>query len=337
MENIIIIADDREKKVIPYAHSSDYDIRWMVKRLVHADYIIMFGGLIVALIERKRWNDLAQSIVDKRILNIENLKVLRKRIGCRIIVMVEGAKPSRKRAKRGVSYKAMRAKLDHLMIRDEVMLDYTASSADTAKRLEQLAYNITTLRELPVSQADQKGHDEVIGEILGGREQCEEVKTLRIRKEEILGWCAIPGVNTITMNLIRDAGYNLREILSGQLSMKKLSDMIYPESKIKIGYERAAKILKQLKKYDTHIAIIESVRGVSKGMAKCIFADYDDSIDDFLEDATVRNIGNIKYNRKKVGNAVAERIMNCINAKTTTDGGSDSDSDSDLDGNNVVK
>ena len=52
------MADDREKKVIPFFSEvlgfAQYKFSWEVRRMIHADYAIIYGRKLIALIERKR-------------------------------------------------------------------------------------------------------------------------------------------------------------------------------------------------------------------------------------------------------------------------------------------
>lgn len=314
---ISIIADDREKKVIPYFTSvfayPQYKFLWEVRRLTHADYAIIWDNKLVALVERKRWNDLASSIVDKRILNIENLKILRNRIGCCLIVIVEGKRPKRNAVKHGVSYAAMKSKLDHLIIRDHIHVDYSKNPNGTAIRLAELAKNFTTIAH-DFNYVNTDEHKNVIEEVVGAREQCEEVIDMKNKKEAILGWCALPGVDLVTTGIIRRAGYSLAEVISGKLTTSELALMKYPNS-IAIGFERATNIMKGIKKPTTAIAILSSVRGVSKEKAVAIFADFSNNLTELVEDGTELSISKIKFNGKSIGKAIATKIINTLNAK----------------------
>lgn len=326
---ITIVADDREKKVIPHFTSvlayPQYKFLWEVRRMTHADYAIIWNNKLIALVERKRWNDLASSIVDKRILNIENLKILRERIGCCLIVMIEGKRPKRNAVKHGVSYAAMKSKLDHLIMRDHIHVDYSKNPNGTAIRLAELSKNFTTITDDIVFKSDEE-HKQIIEEVMGMREQCEEITSMKNKKEAILGWCALPGVDLVTTGIIRRAGYSLADVIKGKLSTSELAVMKYPGSDKAVGFERATSIMKGVNKPETAIAILSSVRGVSKAKAKAIYADFSNSLTELLEDGTKNTIGNVKVGGRAVGKAVATKILNTLNAKIT-DKANDSDDD----------
>ncbi len=326
--SITVIADDRERKVIPFFTTvfsfPQYKFMWEVRRMLHADYAILWNGKLVALVERKRWNDLASSIVDKRILNIENLKILRERTGCCLIVIIEGARPKRNSSKHGVSYSAMKSKLDHLIIRDHIHIDYSKNPNGTVIRLAELSRNFTTIAD-DMHFANSEDHSDVIEEIMGLREQCDEVINAKNKKEAIMGWCALPGVDMVTTNLIRKAGYSLTDVVMGKLSMTELAAMTYPGvNKQKIGFERAAAILKGVTESKTHIAILASVRGVSTELASSILKPFGGSLRNLLDDGTAETISSLKHKGKKIGLAISTRIMASLEA-TLDESSSDSD------------
>jgi ERCC4-type nuclease len=336
--SIRVLVDDREKKVIPFFSdvfsTPKYQFDWTIKRLTHADYAVIYEGKLIMLIERKRWGDLASSILDKRILNLENLKILRNRIGCHVIVIVEGVKPHKTAKKHHVSYSAMRAKLDHIILRDNIHVDYSKDMEGTVVRIAELCKHYMSIKtELPADSYDIKLHKQVIGEVIGG-EQCEEIKDIREKKEALMGWCALPGVDLATAGMIRRAGFSLGEFLIGQLDMTELSKMKYPGSGNVVGYERAAKILKDSRKYSTYVAILSAVRGISEDVAKKVLSMYENSLAVLMEEATVRTISNIVHVKggkpRKIGTKVAERIFDVLERKISDD--SDRSSDEGEDG-----
>jgi ERCC4-type nuclease len=320
--DLCIIADDRESKVTPHFTNifsyKQYKFKWVIKRLVHADYIIICNGKLIAMIERKRWGDLASSIKDKRILNIENLKIFRERTQCRLIVLMEGNRPPREGKKRGIPYTALRAKLDHLIWRDNIQIDYSTNQKGTAIRLAELMKNyLTCAHEIPSPQ-DLKEHESAIQEITGLKEQCKAIIAGKVEKESIMGWCALPGVDMVTTGLIRRAGYSLGEIIQGKLDANELSLMKYPGTDMKIGIERAMKILRDSIKKETNMAILCSIRGVTKEIAVIIMDDFQGTLKNVVEEGSIVYIASLKRKKGKcraIGRKVAERILNTLNNK----------------------
>lgn len=336
-----IFIDDREKKVIP--HFTDimgykqYKFEWEVVRLTHADYMIVHEGKIVALVERKTWKDLASSIIDKRILNVENLKILRDRApGLHIILMMEGTKPGRDQSKGNVPYPNMRAKLDHLMMRDNITVDFSSNPLGTCIRLAEIMKNYISID--PPLKFDLEKHQTVEKEVRGEVSQCQEIIEKKEEKDALMGWCALPGVDIATTTIIRRAGYSLSEVLVGKLTVDKLAEMQYI-SGFKVGEERASSIIKALALPKTHLAIISSVRGISDEVARLILSHYG-TIQSLINDGSVHEISNLKKKKfvqpavvmkkgvikniggsksTKLGDVIAQRLFDVLEAKQSTD------------------
>lgn len=142
-----IIADDREKHVVPHfdEYKNEYNINYKVERMNVGDYAISYKNYIIVIIERKTWADLAASIRDGRKANIEKLKQLRETVGCQIAYLIEGPampKPNDKFAR--MPYKNLRSHLDHLAFRDSVHMLYSNDATTSARRIMELALNIST-------------------------------------------------------------------------------------------------------------------------------------------------------------------------------------------------
>jgi ERCC4-type nuclease len=142
-----IITDDREKHVVPHfdEYKNEYNINYKVERMNVGDYAISYKNYIIVIIERKTWADLAASIRDGRKANIEKLKQLRETVGCQIAYLIEGPampKPNDKFAR--MPYKNLRSHLDHLAFRDSVHMLYSNDATTSARRIMELALNIST-------------------------------------------------------------------------------------------------------------------------------------------------------------------------------------------------
>lgn len=146
--SIEIIADDREKYVIPFLkeQSDKLNISYKVERINIGDFAISYNNRIVAIIERKTWVDLAQSMRDGRKQNIQKLLDLRKQTGCLIVYLIEGiACPPEKSYFSNIPYRYLRSHLDHLVFRDGVSIMHSSSHEYSAFRLLELARNYLTL------------------------------------------------------------------------------------------------------------------------------------------------------------------------------------------------
>jgi ERCC4-type nuclease len=143
---IEILCDDRERAIIPHMEENVdlFEIDYRVKRLQTSDYAICIDGKLVAIIERKTWNDLASSMRDGRKGNIRKLLHVREQYGCRIFYIIEG-NPNRKKFGR-IPKEYLISHLDHISFRDSISIIYTGGPIRTANRLFELAKNISTLK-----------------------------------------------------------------------------------------------------------------------------------------------------------------------------------------------
>jgi ERCC4-type nuclease len=94
MFKVKLIADSRESyfldEVDNYIHDYLKFMTYGVERLVVGDFVIKVDDKIVAIIERKRLRDYADSFNDGRILNQQGLLNMREIHGCEIFYLVEG-------------------------------------------------------------------------------------------------------------------------------------------------------------------------------------------------------------------------------------------------------
>ncbi len=125
-----LIADDRESAIIPFLDAT-------VKRITVGDYVIMCGGKIILVIERKTYADLAASIKDGRMRNNKKLIDARAESGCKIMYIIEGKRPGKNKKVCGIPYKNLEAKLDSLFWQD-IHIIFTQNKKHTAKRITDL-------------------------------------------------------------------------------------------------------------------------------------------------------------------------------------------------------
>ena len=152
--SIKIIIDKRESKVIPFFNQYKESITIECQTINTGDYCIIYDDVIVAIIERKRWEDLAASMRDGRKHNVQKLLDLQKETNCTIFYLIEGkAFPPITKKYGNLPVKNLMAHLDHLVFRDKIHMLYTADEKGTAERLVLLAQNYWSLensKPLPI-------------------------------------------------------------------------------------------------------------------------------------------------------------------------------------------
>ena len=143
----VLLIDDRERAIIAElnratAENPPNQTLWKVMRLTNGDFLLCSSeGFVLAMIERKTYSDLAQSIKDGRIDNLANLIDLNART--RVALLLEGARPEGE--VNGIPVHCLRAKINHLFIRDNVHIIETADTRATAQYLLDLARDSASL------------------------------------------------------------------------------------------------------------------------------------------------------------------------------------------------
>jgi len=155
IKDVYIVADSRERAVIPFIEDSYTEYAYIVKQITTGDFNICQLGKdgtdpkIVACFERKTLKDFADSFKDGRFENLQKMKALRSTTGCALYFIVEGpAFPSPKKRFNRIPYANILAAMTSLMGRDGVFIVQTKDESDTAKRLEDF-----------MRMYDQKGTD----------------------------------------------------------------------------------------------------------------------------------------------------------------------------------
>lgn len=303
-----LAVDDRERAVVPFLDkfSAEFKIDFTVQRQQIGDYAILYNGMIIAIIERKTWEDLAASMRDGRKENVQKLQHLQNLTSCRVIYLIEGdAYPAPSKKYGRVSVKGLRSHLDHLVFRDQIHVMYAKNQEQTALRLFELAQNISTIRGLGdivggmggsngKSKDKSKGKKSVDDDKNGGTEMAEGEKEetiesnaglLNEKVESKVNISAmvlqcLPQVGALTATVMSDASITLSDIASGKVTVDSLAALKYPTG-AKIGLVKAGKIIKSAVKAlndtdenKTQIKLLSAVPRVTAQIASTIIDGY---------------------------------------------------------------
>lgn len=141
----LLIVDTRERNVL--RHTAEFEqINHEVKQITVGDYVVRYGDLTLAVIERKSLEDYAASIKDGRSENKNKLIDLRNQTGCTVVYLIEGpSSPKPDALYGGIPYKHIESSIFHLCIRDKFVILYSESTLDTAKKLVRFVNSMNTL------------------------------------------------------------------------------------------------------------------------------------------------------------------------------------------------
>lgn len=278
MSQIKIIADHREQAIIPFLiesarnmsqHSNTIIVE--VATLGYGDYsIVRADTREYAIIERKTYADFASSLIDKRMDNIPSIvREVRERYAARdmrayptrVYLLLEGTveyNPSEKIG--GVTMRAIRAKINHLMQRDGIALITTRDAQDTANVLCEYARDMLTLRE-PSSAPTVGARAEVQPEQAPARSviALEKRPDPTIADDVIAMFSAFPGIGPATA----------RKIIAFKITV---ADFVTYSSKCPKTIERYVHRYLSERTYDCDVRALEGVWRVSHDIARALIA-----------------------------------------------------------------
>jgi ERCC4-type nuclease len=219
-----LLVDDRERAVITHLRTRAPDsitaspaqpaqpATWEVARLGNGDYSVVTRAephQTLAIFERKTYSDFASSIKDGRVDNIARLVALRDSAPeprARVGIILEGH-PSRGCSTiDGIPIANIRAKLDHLWMRDDVYLMETRDEQDTAARLLAfVAHTTSLLAKLKHAPAPIQG---------GVPLAAQKVAPPTARDDVIAMYSVIPTIGPTKARALVDSGASLAEYIA---------------------------------------------------------------------------------------------------------------------------
>ena len=267
MEKYLLIADKGREQ--PAKFLNDYNIypnliEVRIEQINNGDYLISRGTKLLAIIERKTWADLADSIKDRsRRENHQRLLKARADTGCRIVYIIEGAIPHDfAKLYSGIPVSALLARLDHIAFRDNCLIIQTIDPRNTAERLIMLTKNLSTLKSPtpdspPTNTPTDTATDAV--EASGGSESVPTAASepgdfakspdyiaTQARKSCTNTECAakmfaqLPGVSEVTAKALLRAGVTPRAIVGGESAVETLAEIGVGAKKL--GLKKATKM-----------------------------------------------------------------------------------------------
>ena len=290
--------DDRERKIIPFFETCDTkNFVIITKRLTVGDYAYVYDDQIIVIIERKSWSDLASSIKDGRKENIHKMIDVRNQTQCKLVYLIEGKafyKPNKKICR--MPFKALRSHLDHLAIRDNVIIIHSSDYEDTADRIINFAENICTLDlHIICPNADTK-------------DQCNLLTTPRPKTDShvtLLIWKSISGITNTSYSFI-SAQYSLQDFITNSVDYKELCLLKYPSGQI-LGESKAKKIIHSARSDATYIKMLSRIPGITLETGRIINNSF--SLSKIVSGkVTIKQLSLIDRKTRKVGIAIAKHI-----------------------------
>ncbi len=254
-----LFCDDRERQVWKCAENK-YDNVYS-EHLTIGDFLIGLrsaaGGLFpLAIIERKTWEDLAASLKDGRVHNINKLRSYREETGARIAYLMEGTAPKMPETALvgGIPYQNLRAHLDHLLYRDGIIELYSSGPADSLRRLLEFGRNIVGLAE-----AGQGSCPDGVAAAKIKIELTDDQITDKI-------WASFEGISLASARAFRS--YRIGELYTG--SVKEVDIANVQTGSRKFGPARASALFASLSREQTLEKILRAVPNIASKKARLI-------------------------------------------------------------------
>lgn len=292
-----LLIDDRERKIIPFFKINKTHVEIEVTRIYAGDYALYDEDDLIFIIERKNIKDLAASITDGRKANISNLLEARIETGCKLVYLIEGKaryKPDHKIGR--IPYKNLQAHLDHIAIRDNIIIIYSSNYEDSANRILEFIKNYSTLNILKTKQ--------------GGDFNIQKKKSTPDDTIACKIWTCIPGITDNNVSLFYE-NYHISDLILEQIPYDEIYAMKYSSGTI-IG-KRADKILSVCKptieSKKIYCNMLSTINGLTKKTAEIILLQYD--FHEILRgNISVDQIKSVqKTEKSKVGAKIATEIL----------------------------
>ena len=302
-----LIADDRERAVI---ETLKRNTAVTVKRITTGDYVFLFNGVIVLIIERKSLADLAASIKDGRMENNNKLLEAREQTNCKLVYIIEGPlNPSMSRKFGRIPYLYLQSKMDSIRFKHNISVIKTKDIEHTAARINILFRKFSKMI---------MGGELVIA---GGAEAVAETPNILKKKRVMIAdqvhvkmLACIRGVSHETARHVL-TNHVIRSLLIDGVTTEELSKIKY-HSGMSLGLNKAVKICNKLKSVTSGsvagiplaLNMLACVDGISKSLAAVILNNV--SFEDLLSEGFDFNqIANIKRSEKRrIGMAIAGKL-----------------------------
>jgi ERCC4-type nuclease len=296
-----LIIDKRERNIINILNQSQlfYDskkniIEWEIKHLTIGDYIIFYKNQAIIVIERKTWTDLAASFRDGRKENIHKLQQYREQTGAKIAYLIEGkAFPSKHTKFSRIPYCNLRAHLDHLIFRDNIIELRSSNHRGTVERIFEFIKNLSTLNmtdlhpieNIPTKKntTEKNTTKNIIGlnSLIKNNNTEEVIEHLNMAQtifhssnDEITEriWCCIPGISNGNVYLFLN--YHISDLLLGNIPIDEIANLSYQNGR-KLGNKKAYNIFNITKLENKlnqpyYLKILSTIPNISRNTAKKI-------------------------------------------------------------------
>lgn len=282
-----LLIDNRERKVYEGHLDRLAVVDYELLNLPTGDYIVTSSdNRPVAIIERKTYPDFAASLSDGRMSNREKMYAFREKFSCQVILLIEGEANPRHETVGGVGYANIRACIDHMMLRDDVHVVYTARGGDSS--LDTVQWLLTYCANVGKVLAGGKAEDKAFAERVAVRPRMEGVDLIMpsttLEEMVLVVWRGQKGVGPVKARRLMGQISLAEYIDKGEMSITGLCVLL---ARIKgLGKERAARIVEY--------AVVKKR---------------------FYQELSAEELGGIIHNGRRLGDKLGQKICSVLKYK----------------------
>ena len=262
-----LIIDDREKSCCYLLNNIKTKIDIKEQQLPVGDFIISVGEKLLC-IERKTWTDLATSITDGRIHNLDKMLKYREQNNEQLIYIIEGTKPKTKIARIPI------ARLDYFLIQlmsiYQIFVIYTKDTQETVNRLIQLS-------------------SEENAEVILPQEELPVAKM----------WAGLTGISIVQGSILSKL-FSVSDFVSGNITKDQIMNIqtVYNKPLCKRGIKSL--LLLHEGKYKQSLQLLSNITGISRKTSIILLEKYK-NIKTICQ-TSVEELSEVVINVKKIGN-----------------------------------
>ena len=279
---VYMVADEREREVIPFIEEAFQKNEYLVKTISIGDYIVLRKSsdraepTTLAVFERKTYNDYAAGFKDGRYENLSKMLALRARTGCQVYFIIEGpAFPSPNRKFGRIPFSSIESAITKSMVRHGAMIIHTENQQHTAKRLADFVAAMdveTSYRypvEAPIDGAETGEADPAVTES-ENLMLVPEGLTARIEETDleaaIKSWSRLRGVSVVLGRILTDH-FSFVELVTGKVAKATIEGMKTATGRT-INKDAKTNLLALIEGEEEQAAkVLSGVRGVGPAMA----------------------------------------------------------------------
>lgn len=294
--------DQRERHIIPYFDSIDYKkippYKIELRTLNSGDYAVVYKDYIIILIERKSWQDLAATVLDRsRKFNYEKMISERAKFNCHLFYLIEGKRPTGQI--HHVTVESLESHLDHLLFDHNIVSIYSESAEKTPERIFRLMKHYISAHTNPFKAIEEKTAGVMpniqavpitkdpncildfssVPSLMVSENKLSASDSLKAPKKmsddaiSYAMWNSIEGLTELNVTALKDIGVSLQGLLLGQYTPKSIAHAKYRLGTT-VSEKKLSKIIQSAIQKSIHIKVMSQIPSISEARAKIILDKY---------------------------------------------------------------